>query len=485
MECNVIQCNVTIDVTGLYTNIPINEGLESARKALDERVDKSVPTDFIISLLEIILKFNVFEFDKQLFIQAIGTAMGAIPAVSYANIFMASVIDPNITKAAEQLKINDENPIKFLKRFLDDVFLVWRGSCELLHKFVTELNSLHPSIKFTMTHTKPDATSSCDCPTLTSLPFLDTSCYIENNKIITDLYKKETDRNQYLLTSSCHPAHVTDNIPFSLALRIVRICTKSSDREKRFSELKTMLLARNYKNKIIDAAIERARNIPRAEALKKVVKKSNKNKTVFVVMYDPRFPSLTRIVNKHFRTMIQDPHLKEVFSGGFIIAYKRPRNIRQLLIRSKVPPAQTRPRRSLPGMRRCKGCVTCPFVRPGKTIKATATNYRTDINLRVDCNTNNVIYCIECIKPGCRQQYIGQTSDSLKNRFNQHRGYVRNEVLTKATGSHFNGTGHQISDMQVTIVEKVFNKCEFFRRRRESYFIRKFNSKHKGINRIS
>ena len=202
-------------------------------------------------------------------------------------------------------------------------------------------------------------------------------------------------------------------------------------------------------------------------------------------MYDPRFPSLTRIVNKHFRTMIQDPHLKEVFSGGFIIAYKRPKNIRQLLIRSKVPPAQTRPRRSLPGMRRCKGCVTCPFVRPGKTIKATATNYRTDINLSVDCNTNNVIYCIECIKPGCRQQYIGQTSDSLKNRFNQHRGYVRNEVLTKATGSHFNGTGHQISDMQVTIVEKVFNKCEFFRRRRESYFIRKFNSKHKGINRIS
>ena len=83
------------------------------------------------------------------------------------------------------------------------------------------------------------------------------------------MYKKETDRNQYLLTSSCHPAHVTDNIPFSLALRIVRICTKSSDREKRFSELKTMLLARNYKNKIIDAAIERARNIPRAEALKK------------------------------------------------------------------------------------------------------------------------------------------------------------------------------------------------------------------------
>ena len=110
--------------------------------------------------------------------------------------------------------------------------------------------------------------------------------------------------------------------------------------------------------------------------------------------------------------------------------------------------------------------------------------FRVDINVPVDCNTSNVIYCIECIKPGCRQQYIGQTSDLLKTRFNQHRGYVRNSVVSKATGHHFNGPAHQISDMRVSIVEKVFNKCEFFRKRRESYYIRKFNSKHQGINRI-
>ena len=44
-----------------------------------------------------------------------------------------------------------------------------------------------------------------------------------NNKIIVDLYRKSTDRNMYLRTSSCHPNSVTDNIPYSLALRIVRI----------------------------------------------------------------------------------------------------------------------------------------------------------------------------------------------------------------------------------------------------------------------
>ena len=112
-------------------------------------------------------------------------------------------------------------------------------------------------------------------------------------------------------------------------------------------------------------------------------------------------------------------------------------------------------------MKTCRGCVTCPFVKVGKTIKEKATNFTVDTNTAVDYNTKNVIYCIECIKPGCRKQYIGQTKDSLKHMFNQHRGYVNNKVLSKATGHHFNNIGHQISDLRVGIVEKVFSKCEF------------------------
>ena len=81
-----------------------------------------------------------------------------------------------------------------------------------------------------------------------------------------DLYKKPTDRNQYLLPSSCHPKQVTKNIPYSLALRIVRICSKTLARDKRLSELKQMLLDPNYKASIIDAAIKKAKAVPRNEA---------------------------------------------------------------------------------------------------------------------------------------------------------------------------------------------------------------------------
>ena len=94
-------------------------------------------------------------------------------------------------------------------------------------------NNIHPNIKFTISHTTKNNLKCDFCESNSdAIPFLDTQCKIQNKKIIVDLYKKPTDRNQYLLTSSCHPNSVTNNIPFSLTLRIVRLCS-----EERLSEL--------------------------------------------------------------------------------------------------------------------------------------------------------------------------------------------------------------------------------------------------------
>jgi hypothetical protein len=92
----------TIDVVGLYTNIPVEEGLDAVREALEERADTSVTTDFIIRLLELVLKHNIFEFNKQLFQQLIGTAMGTKCAPNYSNLFMARKIDLDIMRKAIQ-----------------------------------------------------------------------------------------------------------------------------------------------------------------------------------------------------------------------------------------------------------------------------------------------------------------------------------------------------------------------------------------------
>ena len=130
-----------------------------------------------------------------------------------------------------------------------------------------------------------------------------------------DLYRKPTDRNQYLLTSSCHPAHVTKNIPFSLAYRIVRICSEPETRDLRLSELRKLLLARDYKTGIVNRAIQKAKTIPRQEALKKVppLKENAGRRPILVITYDPRLPPIPEILRKHWRTMTSDPQLKEIF----------------------------------------------------------------------------------------------------------------------------------------------------------------------------
>ena len=71
---------------------------------------------------------------------------------------------------------------------------------------------------------------------------------------------------------------MTNNIPYSLALRIVRICTDMSERDMRLEELKNMLLSRNYKKSIINAAIEKVFLDP------KQLKKSFKNR-IQIVLY--------------------------------------------------------------------------------------------------------------------------------------------------------------------------------------------------------
>ena len=163
------------------------------------------------------------------------------------NIFMARRIDNKIENLERQIIENNINPLKLFKRFLDDLFMIFLGSTFKLHKFLEEINNIHPSIQFTMNHTSLNSElERCECEAQESIPFLDTKVQIKNGKIVTDLYRKPTDRNQYLLTNSCSPASVTKNIPFSLALRIVRICSEEEARELRFSELKALLLARSY-----------------------------------------------------------------------------------------------------------------------------------------------------------------------------------------------------------------------------------------------
>ena len=90
---------------------------------------------------------------------------------------------------------------------------------------------------------------------------------------------------------------------------------------------------------------------------------------------------------------------------------------------------------------------------------------------------------IECKKDTCKQRYIGQSGQKFASRIAQHRGYIQNRKFNQPTGYHFNQPGHSVSDMSVTILEKVKYRDELYRREREKYLINKFDTYKNGMNK--
>ena len=95
-------------------------------------------------MMEIVLKWNLFEFHEATIIQQVGVAMGIHPAPNYADIFMARNIETKILEIIGKIKIKNtkENPIMLLllKRFLDDLFFKFQGSTKHLHNLLQEIN---------------------------------------------------------------------------------------------------------------------------------------------------------------------------------------------------------------------------------------------------------------------------------------------------------------------------------------------------------
>ena len=131
--------------------------------------------------------------------------------------------------------------------------------------------------------------------------------------------RKQTRFNtEYLLPCSCHPKQTFKAIPFSLALRIVRVCSKGVDKDKRLHELTERLLARNYNINMVESALNKVRSIPRAKALQKVRKKAQRERPVLAIHYDPSS------IARHWRTITsKDSHLNKVFKEPPLTAYRR------------------------------------------------------------------------------------------------------------------------------------------------------------------
>ena len=178
----------------------------------------------------------------------------------------------------------------------------------------------------------------------------------------------------------------------------------------------------------------------------------------------------------------EDSRMKRIFPKPSIVAYRRAKNLKDLLVRAKVS-TKRKSNRKMKGYFRCgRGffnmCVTCCLIPENgiKTHKCNKTGITYKISSPVSCVSENVIYKISCKKPKCRDfVYIGQTKRRFCDRFNNHRSYVSEKKLDQICGSHFNEKGHTQEDMLPVILEQVYPKNDtFLRLKRERYWIHKY-----------
>ena len=392
--------------------------------------------------------------------------MGTRVAPTFANLFMGSLEHFILNVSGNRLVSRIYKT--FWKRFIDDIFLLWSGTESEFEEFMVFLNSCHSNIKFTATY---------DFKTK-SVPFLDVLVTVKEGEIITDLYRKPSSTVQYLLPTSCHPGHITRNIPYSLGYRIIRICSNTQTMLQRLQELREMLLSRQYSPNIIESAFTRLKNIKREDALKRVVRVKRPPKLTFSCKYDPRLPNINSIIKKHFAVMSEDPYLGRVFASGCQVAYSRNRNLKDIICRARLyPTISSRPRRERLGWHKCNSCITCTHSRNMTSFKSYATGEIINISQNLTCTDTNVIYCIQCDK--CGMQYIGKTKNQFRTRMIQHRNSIGSS--TSSVALHFEKKGHSSHNFICFAIEKVLGDC-FVLAARERFYIDRLDVVAKGMN---
>ena len=264
----------------------------------------------------------------------------------------------------------------------------------------------------------------------------------------------------------------------------MRNCSNKQDRNKRLKELEDLLVARDYDKHMVEAAIEKARAVPRERALMKSNKPKQTQRSVFVTPYDPRLPAIIPVQAKHWKAMVnQATYLKQEFPEPPMTAFRKQKNIRGHLIRVKVASKpKVYPKRYKKGMKKCgNGCTAWPYIKEGNKFKINGIQW--NIKKQFDCNTYNLVYAILCKKDRCNKVYIGESKRMLWARIADHRGYVSRGEIDKATGAHFTQPGHSLADLRVTVLENTRGKNTKYRKEREHYYIRKFNTFYEGLNK--
>ena len=191
--------------------------------------------------------------------------------------------------------------------------------------------------------------------------------------------------------------------------------------------IKRYLLDCHYQEEQINPAFLKAFTAKRQSALtgRKKTGYYSKPEINFVTDFDPMFPDINKILNKHKHVLLENEQCKKLFTKNcFRVIHRRGhKNLKGWLAPSNVISQEINPVSHddlNPGCKKCGKCgkkprgrkrecgiYNCHVIKGADKFEFNVTGESCKIRQKFDCNSENVICLVECKK--CRKQGIGST----------------------------------------------------------------------------
>jgi len=136
---------ISCDVSSMYTCFPLGPTIQHVTDILEKSGLIQPIIDEFLNLLNVCIDHNICKFDNNLYSFQDGLPMGSPLAPQMAEIFMNA-----FEKRIFTFYYPIVTSIQYWFRYVDDVLCLWTGPHKILQNFLSFINSLYRTTKFTL-----------------------------------------------------------------------------------------------------------------------------------------------------------------------------------------------------------------------------------------------------------------------------------------------------------------------------------------------